>query len=60
MSSFDEIEILVPGDGPSIIPSVYKMKQRKTTLLKHFIRCQRMHKCVMSIHLLHEGFKSGC
>ena len=57
---FDEIEILLPGDSPSINPSLEKMwnsnssqKRRKTTLLKQLIKLEWMRKGVMSIPLFH-------
>jgi len=34
-------------------------KRRKTTLLKQFVKPEWMRKGVMSIPLLHEGFKSS-
>jgi len=47
--SFDEIEILTPGDSPSVFPSLNYMwngnslqKQRKMTLLKQFIKREWM------------------
>jgi len=33
---------------------------KKMNLLKQFIKLEWMRKGVMSIHLLHDGFKSGC
>jgi len=44
---FDKIEMLIPGDSPTILPSLDKMwnfcslqKRRKMTLLKQFIKLE--------------------
>jgi len=65
-STYDEIEILIPCDSPTIFPSLENMwnsyslqKRRKMTLLKQFIKPKWMCEGVMFISLYHEGFKSS-
>jgi len=60
---FDETEILIPGDIPSIFHLwskseilIHYRNKEKLTLLKQFITPEWMPKGVMSIR---EGFKSG-
>jgi len=54
---FNETEIWIPSDSPSIQASLDKMlnfnssqKRRNVTLLKQFIKLEWMRKGVMSIH----------
>ena len=61
---FDEIEILIPGDKqlkhcPISGQNVKKMTEtNKNDFNEQLIKHEWMHKCVTSIHLLHDGFES--
>ena len=56
---FDEIWILIPGDLWTKCEILIRYRSEENDLTEQLIKLKWVYKGVVSIHLLHEGFKFG-